>query len=239
MVDGIARQIFFSYAERPPTRLEHNMTDMLQMDQDWRELVEKQPSRHVEVFVDGSMRYPVTALDVAFPQPKTLQTASYAQGGILFRFDTTHPIASRLHDVTMVTDQGPALHLSLPSSIELYTILLALHCMEVSSLVGTVYTDYIKAVKVANNPKLLTKMGREDNLPLYEYLLTLMARNPGIALQHVKAHGDYKKNKKWSRPQWGNYYADLLAKNDTSVFSDVHRTIPIGEIEKLVRRHSR
>jgi hypothetical protein len=111
--------------------------------------------------------------------------------------------------------------------------------MEVSSLVGTVYTDYIKAVKVANNPKLLTKMGREDNLPLYEYLLTLMARNPGIVLQHVKAHGDYKKNVKWSRPQWGNYYADLLAKNDTSVFSDIHRTIPIGEIESLVRRHSR
>jgi hypothetical protein len=55
MVDGIARQIFFSHAERPPTRLEHNMADMLQMDQDWRELVEKQPSRNVEVFVDGSM----------------------------------------------------------------------------------------------------------------------------------------------------------------------------------------
>ena len=93
--------------------------------------------------------------------------------------------------------------------------------------------DHHKAVTVVNNSKLITKIGREDKLPLYEYLVTLLSRNPGIVLQHVKA------NREWTRPQWSIYFSDLIEKNDTFVFSDVHRTITIRELETLVWRHSR
>ena len=79
------------------------------------------------------MRYPVTALTVAFPQPKALQTSSHAQGGILFRFGpTTSVIVASQQDATIITGVGPALNLSLPASIEPYPILLVLHCMVVS-----------------------------------------------------------------------------------------------------------
>jgi len=62
--------------------------------------------------------------------------------------------------------------------------------------VGTIYTDFLKAVKVANDPTLLTIMGREGYLPFYEYLLILLGINPLITLKHVKEHSDFKKNKK-------------------------------------------
>ena len=56
-------------------------------------------------------------------------------------------------------------------------------------------------------------MGREGDLPLFQYLLASLHRLPNIRLVHVKAHGDVKKQLQWTRPQWGNYYADLIAKN--------------------------
>ena len=85
--------------------------------------------------------------------------------------------------------------------------------MVVANLSGIIYTDFQKAVKVANAPTLLHKMGREGNLPLFQFLLMLLQRNPQIQLVHVKAHWDIKKCLNWTRPQWGKYYADLLAKN--------------------------
>jgi len=64
--------------------------------------------------------------------------------------------------------------------------------MEPASLTGTVYTDYQKAARIANDPTLLHSMGREGELPLLQYLLVLLKRNPNIHLAHVKAHGDIK-----------------------------------------------
>ena len=239
-VDGIARQILFSNKERSPTSRITLPPDRMASDDDtWILLATAQSSQQVEVYVDGSMRFPRTALDHAFPQPKTLQTSSYAQGGILFCFDTSIPIMTRQKDITIVTKDGPELGLLLPASIEIYTILLAVHCMEVASLTGTIYTDYIKAVQVANKPEILSKMGREANLPLFEYLLILLERNPGIALRHVKAHGDFKKNKKWTKPQWGNYLADLIAKNDILSFSDTHMEWSLLPLEQIIRKHSK
>jgi len=61
----------------------------------------------------------------------------------------------------MIIVDGPSLELFLPSSIELYTIILAVHCTRFASLTGVIYTDFLKAVKLANDPTLLAKMGRE------------------------------------------------------------------------------
>jgi hypothetical protein len=61
--------------------------------------------------------------------------------------------------------------------------------MESAQLTGTVYTDYQKAARVANNPSLLHSMGRDGDLPLFQYLILQLNRNPRIQLEHVKAHG--------------------------------------------------
>ena len=82
-------------------------------------------------------------------------------------------------------------------------------------------------------------MGLEDNLPLLEYMLIQLARNPHITLRNVKAHGDFKKNKTWTRSQWGNYYADLIAKNDDSYFSNSHLEWSLLPVEQLVLTHSK
>ena len=192
------------------------------------------------MFVDGSLRVPTTALDHAFPQPKSHQRATFAQGGILFHPVTTPPstISSRDQDFSIITKNGPSLGLSSPSSVELYTILMAIYCMESAQLSGTIYTDYQKAVRIVNDPTLLHSMGREGDLPLFQYLLSALQRLPNIRLVHVKAHGDIKKQLQWTRPQWGNYYADLIAKNQESAFSHDHLEMDLFPIEQLVRSSS-
>ena len=118
-------------------------------------------------------------------------------------------------------------------------IILAIHCMESAQLTGTIHTDYQKAVRVANDPTLLHSMGREGDLPLFQYLSLQLHRNPRIHLVHVKAHGDIKKCLQWTRPQWGNYYADFIAKNQESAFSTNHHTeMNLVPMEQLVRTHS-
>jgi len=177
------------------------------------------------MYVDGSMRFPATALDHAFPQLKPHQIASYTQGGILILplFTIPSPISRRDNDFTIITRSAATLGLHSSSSIELYTIILAIHCMESVQLTGTINTDYQKAVRVADTPILLHSMGREGDLPLFQYLSLQLQRNPRIHLVHVKAHGDIKKCLQWTRPQWGNYYADLIAKNQESGISHLHQ----------------
>ena len=69
--------------------------------------------------------------------------------------------------------------------------------MDLVSLIGTIFTDYQMEVKVANDPGILAKMGREGNLPLSQYMLVLLHRNPQIKLLHVMAYGDVKKYLTW------------------------------------------
>jgi len=81
-------------------------------------------------------------------------------------------------------------------------------------------------------------MGREGDLPLFQYLLAALQRLPNIRLVHVKAHGDIKKQLQWTRPQWGNYYVDLIAKNQESAFSYDHLEMDLLPIEQTVRSSS-
>jgi hypothetical protein len=237
----IARQVFFCAEERLPSMPKHHNRAGASQDPIPQQFLQDCTNGPVDVFVDGSMRFPATALDHAFPQPKSHQVASYAQGGILILpiAAPSAPVSERNNDYSIITRSGPILGLCSPSSIELYTIILAIHCMESAQLTGTVYTDYQKAARVANNPSLLHSMGREGDLPLFQYLIMQLNRNPRIRLEHVKAHGDIKKCQKWSRPQWGNYYADLIAKNQESAFSVNHHTeMDLLPLEQLVRTHS-
>ena len=83
--------------------------------------------------------------------------------------------------------------------------------MEMANLSGVIYTDYKKMVQVSKDPTLLSKMGREANLPVIETILLLLSKNLDISLSHVKAHGQKSKLLQWTRVQWGNHYADAIA----------------------------
>ena len=139
------------------------------------------------------MRFPGTALEHAFPQPKYHQRATYAQGGILFVFDPHIEIHLRQNDISVTTTKGLEFGLRFPASIELYTILQALHSMEMANMSEVIHTDYKKIVNVSKNPLLLNKMGRKANLPLFETILLLLSKNPLISLEHVKALGSKTK----------------------------------------------
>ena len=80
----------------------------------------------------------------------------------------------------------------LPSSMELYTILLAVRLLHRAKLSGVIYTDFAEAVRVQNKDQLRS-WARKANLPIYEAIVTLLEAAPGIKLVHVKAHGDLNK----------------------------------------------
>jgi len=115
---------------------------------------------------------------------------------------------------------------------------MAIYCMESAQLSCTIYTDYQKAVRIANDPSLLHSIGRKGNLPLFQTLLASLHRPSNIRLVHIEAHGDVKKQLQWTRPQWENYYADLIAKNLKSAFSYDHLEMDLLPMEQLIRSSS-
>jgi len=171
----IARQVLYGSEERSPSLPSTNDNPQQTHDPIPSGFFQKCSTREFEVFVDGLMRFPTTALH-AFPQPKSHQKATYAQGGILFNPISTpsSTVSQRDNDLRVTKRNGPSLGLCSPSSIELYTILVAIHCMELAQLSGTIYSDYHKVVRIANDPTLLHSMGCEGDLPLFQYLIVLL-----------------------------------------------------------------
>jgi hypothetical protein len=146
-IDGTAKQVLYCMQERPPLNLPPVRERVSRQDFEWVVLLDERTDSPADVFTDGSMRFPGTALELAFPQPKTHQRASYVQGGILFTFDLQEPIDRRRNDISVITTRGLELGLSSPASIELYTILQAIHLMEMANLSGVIHTDYKKWYK--------------------------------------------------------------------------------------------
>jgi hypothetical protein len=181
------------------------------------------------------MRYAESITEKLFTQPKSIRKATYAQGGLLFHHEDDLTAPALTHSLTITLCNGTALNLSMPSSMELYSIILAVHLLIRSNKSGTIYTDYLEAVKVARNPHIFRNMGRKANLPLYELLIHALARSPTIRLEFVKAHGPVKKQSQWTTRQWGNYHADRIAKNNSCSFSTHHVEWPLQHLETLVK----
>ena len=183
------------------------------------------------------MRYAEHISDKLLMQPKSIRRSTFAQGGILFHNGPDIPGTNFRQSLTITIEEGTALNLSLPSSTELYAIILAAQLLGSKKLHGTIYTDYLEAVTVAHNPSLLRSMSRKANLPLYSFLIGFLALHPGIRLAHVKAHGPSLKMDKWTRQQWGNHHVDKVAKNDNLAFSDTHISWPAQHLEDLIKAH--
>jgi len=77
-------------------------------------------------------------------------------------------------------------------------------------------------------------MGRKAKLHIYETLVSILETTPGIFIQHAKAHRPTQKQPQWTRAQWGNYYADRIAKGQEDEWADHHIRWPMRELESLV-----
>lgn len=109
----------------------------------------------------------LNVLEHVLPHPTSNQNASYALGGIHVLLIL---ILQYLFSVNMT--QGESHGLSSSAATELYKKKLARYYMEISSL-----SDYLKWLlegsKNANHPILLSKMSREEYLPLFQYIFIL------------------------------------------------------------------
>ena len=198
----------------------------------WDRWVGELHDKEVEVFTDGSVRYHNSALTRVLTPPKPLRQPVFTQGGVLIHFGRHSELHNRTHNITITLEQGLDVEILLPSSMELYSILLAVRLLHRAKLHGVIYTDFAEAVRIQRKDQL-RNLGRKANLPLYEAIVSLLEVAPGIKLEHVKAHGDLKKQSQWTRAQWGNFYADKLAKGDTEHWATRHLIWPVPELETL------
>ena len=234
----IRRALQHTTQERSPTHADQAIALSLLSPAElttWNTWLDQHPTSHLMVYTDGSMRYSECISDNLFSQPKSIRKATYAQGGLLFHSgeDLTGPLLSQ--SLTVTLGNGTLLNLSFPSSMELYSILLATYLLSHNNQPGTIYTDFLEAVKVSKNPHTFRNMGRKANLPIYELLLHILAKSPHISLEFVKAHGPIKKQAQWTTQQWGNYHADRISKNNPHSFSEHHVDWPIQPLEDLVK----
>jgi len=170
--------------------------------------------------------------------PESMRQPVYAQDDILFHFGKSSSLDCHEQNITISIEKGFDIEILLPSSIEVYSILLAARLMQRSNMTGVIFTDYAEATRI-NSWASLRNMGRKANLPIYEALVSILETTPGILIQHVEAHGLTQKQPQWTRAQWGNYYAVRIAKGHEDDWADHHIRWPMRELESLVMQSSR
>jgi len=95
----------------------------------------------VEVYTDGSVRYHNSVLMRVLTPPKPLRQPVFTQGGILFNFGRHSQLHEEAHNITITLEQEMDVEILLPSSMELYSILLAVRLLHRAKLHGVIYTD--------------------------------------------------------------------------------------------------
>ena len=206
----VVRAIRSCHFEEAPVREALTQAITCEQMDIWDQWVAVRDPPQVEVFTDGSLRYWNSVALTVLQQPTAVRQPVFVQGGILFHFGH-QPILLADDNITITVEQGLEVELLLPSSIELYTILLAVRLMKRSKLRGIIYTDFADAAKITTTQQLRNQ-GQKANLPIFETIVALLEGTPEIRIQHVKAHGPIKKQTSWTREQWGNFYADRIAK---------------------------
>jgi exonuclease III len=237
-INCVARAIRSSHEEDSPeftndpnTSIGNEENSRVLMES-WDQWVAELHDQEVEVYTDGSVRYHNSVLTRVLTPPKPLRQPIFTQGGILIHFGRLSELHEDTHNITITLEQGMDVEILLPSSMELYSILLAVRLLHRAKLHGVIYTDFAEAVRIQRKDQL-RNLGRKANLPIYEAIVSLLEAAPGIKIEHVKAHGDPKKQSKWTRAQWGNFYADKLAKGDTDHWATKHLIWPVPELETL------
>jgi len=166
----------------------------------WDQWVTELYDNEVEVYTDGSVRYHNSALTRVLTTPKPLRQPVFTKGGILIHFGQKSELHDETQSITITLEQGMDVEILLPSSMELYSIHLAVRLMHRAKLSGVIYTDFAVAVRIQTKVQL-RDWGRKASFPIYEAIVSLLEAAPEINLAHVMAHGDLKKLSQRTRAQ--------------------------------------
>jgi hypothetical protein len=233
----VARAIRSCHFEEAPLREAMRQNINCEQLGIWDQWIMDRNQVQVEVYTDGALRYWNSVATTVMRQPTAVRQPVFVQGGILFHFGhQAHLLAQ--DNITITVEQGLEVELLLPSSIELYSILLAVRLMKHSKLSGIIHTDYADAAKITTTLQLRNQ-GRKANFPIYETIVAMLEETPEIRIQHVKAHGPIKQQTSWTREQWGNFYADRIAKGVGEETAVNHLHWPVPELEELVMSTSK
>jgi len=194
----------------------------------WELWVATKEFDQVEVYTYGALRYRNPVATTVMQQPAAFRQPVFVQGGILFHFGHQPRLLAE-DNITITMEQGFDVELLLPSSIENYTALLVVRLLKHSKLCGTIHTDYAEAVRITTAQQL-RNLGQKANLPIYN--CSLLEQTKDIWIKHVKAHGPIKKKFTWTREQWGNFYADRIAKGIREETANKHLRCPVPELEE-------
>jgi exonuclease III len=237
-INCVARAIRSSHEEGPPCVTACASIAQNEYLLEWDRIMDDYPREDIEIYTDGSVRYFNSISTRVLTPPTSLRQPVFVQGGIFIHAGLHTPLTATEHNITITIEQGAGVELLLPSSVELYSILLAIRLLNRTKIGGTIYTDFKEAIRMRSGTDL-RNWGRKANLPIYETIVELLKLSPGIELKHVKAHGDITKQSQWTREQWGNYYADRLAKGVDDELSVRHIRWPASELEQLTMSHSK
>ena len=130
----------------------------------WETWISSIPNDPLLVYTYDSMNYAECIPEKYFTQPKSIRKATFAQGGLRFynEDDLMGSVLTRSLTVTLCS--GTVLNLPLPSSLEIYSLFLAAHLLAHSIKSGTIYTDFLEAVKGTIHHHTFRNMSRNPNL---------------------------------------------------------------------------
>ena len=126
--------------------------------------------------------------------------------------------------VTIRIEHGELLHVHSPYQMELLDIMAGLQLQRKPDVSTTLWSDCLAAVKLVNRlNKDISKQGNDPNLPLLHSCYKSMENHPDRKIIWCKAHPDIGRRSTWTKQEWGNHIADLVANgDDPSRGTDIH-----------------
>ena len=125
--------------------------------------------------------------------------------------------------MTIRIEHGELLETHSPYQMELLGIMAGLFLQRRHDVQTTLWSDCQAAVKLVNRLHSdISKQGRDPNLPLLHSCYNSMQDKPERKVQWCKAHPDQALINTWTKLQWGNHIADLVANGeDPSIGNDI------------------
>ena len=117
--------------------------------------------------------------------------------------------------VTIRIEHGELLHAHSPYQMELLGIMAGLQLQRQPGVSTTLWSDCLAAVKLVNRlDKDISKQGNDPNLPLLHSCYKSMEDHPDRKVTWCKAHPDIGRRQTWTKQEWGNHIADLVANGE-------------------------
>jgi len=123
----------------------------------WDQCVTEIHNNEVEVYTDGSMRYHNSVFTRVLTPPISHSQPIYTQGGIVIHFGHQTDLYDNAQIIAISLERGMDLELLLPSSMKMYTILLAVRLLYRAKMFENIFTDFAEVVRIQTKDKLCNK----------------------------------------------------------------------------------